>query len=135
MARDWVFYDGDCGLCHHSVLFLLARDRDASRFLFAPLQGETFNARVAPETRAGLTDSLVVQTGDGELLQRARGVFHLLRRIGGLWSLLARVGAGFPASWTDWVYDRIAATRHRLFKRPTGNCPTVSDELRARFAP
>ena len=106
MSRERVFYDGDCGLCHRTVLFLLARDRDGSRFRFAPLHGETFEAQVAPESRGGLADSLVVQTADGTLLQRAGGVFHVLRSIGGLWGLAGRLGGWFPSAWTDWGYDR-----------------------------
>ena len=42
MSHELVFYDGRCGLCHHSVRFLLARDRDGALFRYAPLFGETF---------------------------------------------------------------------------------------------
>ena len=135
MSQERVFYDGDCGLCHRTVLFLLAHDRDGSLFRFAPLFGETFNAHVPAEARSGIADSVVVQTADGKLLQRAGGVFHLLRRIGGFWGWVGSVGGGFPSTWTDWGYDRVAAIRHRLFKRPPGACPIVPDELRSRFEP
>jgi predicted DCC family thiol-disulfide oxidoreductase YuxK len=72
---------------------------------------------------------------DGVLLQRANGVFHTLRRIGGFWGLLGTVGDWFPTVLSDWGYDRIAAIRHRLFKRPTEVCPLVPQDLRSRFLP
>ncbi len=90
MSPELVFYDGHCGLCHHSVRFLLARDRDGALFRFGPLFGETFEAHVPDEAREGLADSLVVQRSDGVLLQRASGVFHMLRKIGGFWGLPSR---------------------------------------------
>ncbi|MEZ6020031.1 MAG: DCC1-like thiol-disulfide oxidoreductase family protein [Planctomycetota bacterium] len=37
-SPDLVLYDGECGLCHGAVRFLLAEDTTA-RFRLAPLQG------------------------------------------------------------------------------------------------
>ena len=135
MPSELVFYDGHCGLCHRTVCFLLLRDRDGESFRFAPLFGETFGQHVPREEHAGLADSLVVLRSDGVLLQRASGVFHTLRRIGGAWGLLGIVGGWLPTVLTDWGYDRIAAIRHRLFKRPTEVCPLVPQDLRSRFLP
>ena len=135
MQQELVFYDGHCGLCHRTVLFLLARDRDGALFRYAPLFGETFESQIPDEASAGLADSVVVQRSDGVLLQRASGVFHMLRKIGGFWGLVGTVGGWFPAALTDWGYDRVAAVRHRLFKRPTETCPLIPDELRSRFVP
>jgi len=132
---ELIFYDGHCGLCHRTVRFLLARDPEGALFRFAPLFGETFDARVPQQAREGLADSLAVLRSDGVLLQRASGVFHALHRIGGFWGLLGTIGGWFPAGLTDWGYDRVAAVRHRLFKRPTQTCPVVPDEQRGRFVP
>ncbi len=135
MPQELVFYDGHCGLCHHTVVFLLARDRDGALFRFGPLFGETFKNHVPEEAREGLADSLIVLRSDGVLLQRASGVFHTLRKIGGFWGLVGTVGDWFPTGLTDWGYDRVAAIRHRLFKRRTEACPLVPADLRSRFLP
>ncbi len=135
MSPELVFYDGHCGLCHHSVRFLLARDRDGALFRFGPLFGDTFKAHVPDEAREGLSDSLIVLRSDGALLQRASGVFHLLWRLGGFWGFVGMVGSWFPTGLTDWGYDRVAAVRHHLFERPAENCPLVPGELRSRFVP
>ena len=58
MSPELVFYDGDCGLCHRTVRFLLARDPEGSLFLFAPLFGETFNREFPLSAREGMADSV-----------------------------------------------------------------------------
>ena len=135
MATETVFYDGDCGLCHRSVRFLLGADREGRLFRFAPIEGETFRARVAPHLREALPDSLVVLAEDGRLLTRSAATVHVLRRVGGVWAVLAALVAAVPTGLRDAVYDVFARTRHRLFARPDGSCPVTSPPMRARFDP
>ena len=130
---DLLFYDGYCGLCHRTVLFILARD-DGSRFRFAPLQGETFALRVPPSQRAGLPDSIVLLHGE-QLLLRSDAVLHILRRLGRGWYLLAALGSICPRPFQNWLYDGVAKIRHRLFKKPEEACPLLPPELRSRFLP
>jgi predicted DCC family thiol-disulfide oxidoreductase YuxK len=128
-----VFYDGACGLCHRTVRFAIARDRDGSRFRFAALGSKAFGRLVPDAQRAGLPDSLVVLTADGALLSRSAAVIHILERIGGPWRLQARLLALVPQGVRDLGYDGVARVRHRLFGRPADACPVTPPELRARF--
>lgn len=129
-----VYYDGDCGLCHGFVRFVLAED-GAGAIRFAPLQGETFDGRVPAGTRETLPDSVVVDDGPGPLRVRSDGVFAVLRAIGGLWRLVALVGGVVPRPIRDGVYDAIAAVRRRVFSKPDGQCPLLPPGLTARFDP
>lgn len=128
-----VFYDGGCGLCHRTVRFAIARDRDGSRFRFAALGSEAFRRLVPEAVRAGLPDSIVVLTADGTLLARSAAVIHILERIGWPWRLLGGLLALVPKGIRDLGYDGIARVRYRLFRRPTDTCPVTPPELRARF--
>lgn len=130
-----VFYDGHCGLCHGAVKFLLARDRDGSRFRFAPLQGETLPRLVPPEARAVLPDSVVVLTAEGALLTRSAGVIALLLELGGGWRVLAAALRVVPRPLRDAAYDLVARVRRSLFAAPADVCPMIPPELRARFEP
>jgi predicted DCC family thiol-disulfide oxidoreductase YuxK len=131
--HSMVFYDGACGLCHRTVRFAIARDRDGSRFRFAALGGETFR-RLVPETaRVGLPDSIVVLTPDGRLLTRSAAVVHILERIGGTWRLPAELLSLIPRGIRDLGYNGIARIRYRLFARPTEACPVTPPTLRTRF--
>ena len=109
-AVDRVYYDGTCGLCHGTVRFVLRRP-GRSRFRFAPLQGETFAARVPEDRRGDLPDSVVVETPDGELLSRSDAMLRILQRLGRPWSALGRVLRWAPRPLRDGVYDRVARIR------------------------
>jgi predicted DCC family thiol-disulfide oxidoreductase YuxK len=128
-----VFYDGACGLCHRTVRFAIARDRDGSRFRFAALGSEAFRRLVPEALRAGLPDSIVVLTADGTLLARSAAVIHILERIGGPWRLTGRVLALMPQGVRNLGYEGVARVRYKLFGRPTDACPVTPPELRARF--
>jgi predicted DCC family thiol-disulfide oxidoreductase YuxK len=129
------FYDGHCGLCHRAVRFVLAEDSLGTAFRFAPLQGETFAARVAAERRAGLPDSIVVETAEGALLVRSSAFLHILRRLGGGWRMLAAILAAIPRPVRDAAYDFVARIRYSIFGRRDDVCPIVPPDLRARFDP
>jgi predicted DCC family thiol-disulfide oxidoreductase YuxK len=133
--RDTLFYDGTCGLCHRAVKFVLKLDRDGERFRFAPLNGRTFLAKVPPAQRAGLPDSLVLQTRDGALLTRSNACTYVLRRLGGPWKTIAALLAALPRPLRDGAYDMVARTRFAVFGRTAGACPLLPAELLARFDP
>jgi predicted DCC family thiol-disulfide oxidoreductase YuxK len=144
-GRSWVFYDGNCGLCHRLVRFLLSEDRDGRAFRYAPLGSETF-ARVAesrpvsslqsvegtvsPDT---IPDSIIVVTPDGRTLMRSRAVIECGMQLGGVWRVLASLFEVVPGSLRDRGYDAVAQVRHKLFRRPEGACPLIPDHLRERF--
>ena len=131
-APETLFYDGQCGLCHAAVRFLLAEDpTPGGAFRFAPLGGETFRAAVP--NPADLPDSLVLLTDDGRLLTRARAVLHAGRRLGGLWRAMAGIAGVLPTALLDRLYDAVARVRHRLVRPPADACPVAPGELRSRL--
>lgn len=130
-----IFYDGSCGLCHHTVSFLVGRDEGGSRFRFAPLGGETFEREVPAAARAALPDSLVLQRTDGTLLLRSDAALHAMGRLGGGWAALAVILRVVPRFLRDRAYDLVARWRTRIFARPDGTCPILPPELRRRFEP
>lgn len=134
-AQDRVFYDGHCGLCHGLVRFALSEDRTGATFRFAPLDSSTFRSQIAEGDRAGLPDSIVVDTAEGRLLTKSAAVLYILDRLGGLWRVLSWVLHAVPSRVRDAVYDAIARIRSVVFKRPADVCPLVPPDLIARFDP
>jgi predicted DCC family thiol-disulfide oxidoreductase YuxK len=131
-ARERLYYDGTCGLCHRAVRFLLAEDPSGRAFRFAPLDGDAFRA-VSGQLPRPLPDSLILETADGAFLMRSAAVLRAMARLGGLWRLLAAGGGLIPTRLRDAAYDAVARVRYRLFARPTEACPVVPPHLRARF--
>jgi predicted DCC family thiol-disulfide oxidoreductase YuxK len=130
MIQDLLFYDGDCGLCHRWVRFVLDHDPDGSRFRFAPLGGETWRAA---KVTGGVPDSLVLVTADGRVLFRSAAVLEIGERLGGHWKTLARIAGLLPRWLLDLGYDGVARARKHIFARPAGSCPIVPADLRDRF--
>jgi predicted DCC family thiol-disulfide oxidoreductase YuxK len=128
-----LYYDGECGLCHAAVRFVLAEDRGGAGFRFAPLASDSFARVAAPEARAALPDSLVLALHDGGLLVRSAATLEIGERLGGLWRIGARIARLVPEAWRDRAYDAIARNRKRFARKPQDACPLLSPELRARF--
>ncbi len=134
--RTTIFYDGYCALCHGFVRFVLAEDRcGGSHIRFSPLQGELFSSSVPLSQRAGLPDSVVVQTGDGRLLVRSAAIAEILQRLGGVWRLIGVVAACLPQKLLDGCYDLVAQVRQKLFTPPAVACPLLPADLQQRFEP
>jgi predicted DCC family thiol-disulfide oxidoreductase YuxK len=130
-----LFYDGHCALCHGAVKFVLKRDRTGNAFRFAPLQGETFRARVPENVRATLPDSVAVLTENGALLTRSDAFLCILARLGGIWKFTGNVLRIVPRFLRDLIYDFIARVRYRVFGTRNDLCPMIPPELRSRFDP
>jgi predicted DCC family thiol-disulfide oxidoreductase YuxK len=110
----------------------LQEDRD-QKFLFAPLQGETFRAFVKDHPEASAVDSAFVlcYTRRGEqLLMISDAMFYILGQLPQFrWT--ARIGHFIPRPIRDAVYRLIASTRYRVWgKRDSCRLPTPEEEQR-----
>ncbi|MEM6793040.1 MAG: DCC1-like thiol-disulfide oxidoreductase family protein [Acidobacteriota bacterium] len=130
---ETLFYDGDCGVCHWAVEFVARRDRAGQAFRFAPLGGEKFLASLDEKTRSSLPDSILVLRRSGELLTRSSAAIYILRTLGGPWSPVGGALWLVPKPLRDLGYDLFARIRGRLVAPPSGVCPVMPPELRARF--
>jgi len=126
-----VFYDGDCGLCHRSVDFLLSHDR-LGRLRFSPLQGEAAAEHLPPERLRDL-DSVCLIDSRG-LHLRSSAILRALVHMGGAWRLM-RVVLLVPAPLRDAAYNFIARNRIQWFGRPADACRLPSPDERERFLP
>ena len=129
-----LFYDGDCGLCHRAVRFILAEDPAGANFRFAPLASSAFR-ELPPSLRDDLPDSLVLVPLEGEPSVRVRSdaVIGILTSLGGIWRCLGFLLSWVPAPVRDAGYDAVARIRKRLFAKPPEACPILPPVLRERF--
>lgn len=129
-----VFYDGECGVCHGFVRFLLSEDRFAT-LRFAPLQSESLVARLGPRAAEELPDSVVVLEGSGAVHLESDGVVAALARLEGIWRIAGALVRAVPRPLRNLGYRGIARVRHRLVRKPPGLCPLMPPEVGARFDP
>ncbi len=126
-----VYYDGECGLCHAWVQFVLAFDRK-ELFSFKPLQSLPLDAP-ARRLQPGELRTIVVETKSGEMLVRSDAALYILRGCGGVWRVCAFLSSLAPKMIRDGIYSIVASLRKHLVKEPSDLCPVVPEEQRKRF--
>lgn len=131
-----VFYDGDCGLCHRAVRFLLSTDKQRL-FYYAPLSGITAKKKLGELfSREPDLDSMVFledREGKQRIFVRSQAVLRCAWYLGGFWKVLGAL-SWFPPWLFDWAYCLVAQNRKRLFAPPE-DCPLPSAESRDLFLP
>jgi predicted DCC family thiol-disulfide oxidoreductase YuxK len=124
-----ILFDGVCVLCSRSVQFVLERDRDRW-FRFTPIQsslGRALALRLGISLQAPETNAVIVRGRAHFKADSAIEVLRLLPRRS--WS---RAFLLVPRALRDFIYDRVAQNRYRLFGR-TESCMAPTPNLRARF--
>jgi predicted DCC family thiol-disulfide oxidoreductase YuxK len=131
-----VLYDGVCGLCNHSVQFMLRNDKHG-RLRFASLQSD-FAEKVL--RRHGLNpkdlDTLHLvenyeQTNE-RVWQRSEAVLRAGRELGGFWGALATIASVIPRGLRDVFYRLVARNRYSLFGK-FESCMLPEPSQRSRF--
>jgi predicted DCC family thiol-disulfide oxidoreductase YuxK len=136
MPYPILLYDGVCGLCNRLNQFVLRHDPD-SVFRFASLQS-LLAASILARHGANATDLdtvYVVQNCDSpgeKLLARSDAVVFVGKQLGGIWRVLAGCFNILPRFLRDWIYNRVARNRYRIFGR-FETCLLPSPETRDRF--
>ena len=116
--KSIIFFDGICGLCNSSVLFILKRDTN-NRFLYSPQQS-AYAQEVLPRYGGNpqeLNTIYVLKDADSDqptLLTKSSAACYVLSELGGVWKLLS-YGRLLPRFLRDFVYDCVAKTRYQFF--------------------
>jgi predicted DCC family thiol-disulfide oxidoreductase YuxK len=110
-----LLFDGVCVLCSAFARFVSRHDPAAAiRFTAAqsPL-GSALCRHYGLDPADPETTSLIL---DGRALGKLEAYAAVMHRLGPPWSLL-RIALVLPQRLRDWLYDRIAKNRYRLFGR------------------
>jgi len=134
-GRHLLLYDGVCGLCDRFVRFVLVHDH-RRRFRFAALQGAVGRELVArlgrdPDRLETVHVIVDYPSGAGRVLSRSAAALFVVAELGWPWRL-ATVLRWAPSALLDRLYDRVAASRYRLFGRHSA-CPAPDPDYRDRF--
>jgi predicted DCC family thiol-disulfide oxidoreductase YuxK len=131
-----ILYDGVCGLCNRLVQFVLKRDR-GDVFRFASLQS---NFAKDVLSRRGLIpeglDTMYVVFHRGEssekVFSRSDAALAVAQHLRGIWRPLGGIGRVFPRFFRDFLYNRIARNRYRIFGK-YDTCPLSTPDQSAKF--
>ena len=132
MSQQTLLYDGECGMCHGFVKFVLNHDKKGA-LKFAPRQGATYERLLSSEIRASLPPSIVFLDNDGKYYIRSAAVIRVFEYLGTPWSGVATFLKLFPTPLRDFGYKIVASIRKKVSRKPAGICPVVPEDLRSRF--
>lgn len=130
-----VLYDGQCGLCHKGVQFLLDHDPEA-RLMYAPLQGTTAESLrlrhpIIPKDIDTMVYVQALPDGAERVSLRSEAVLRIAAELPSPWRW-ARVLLIVPAFVRDVAYRFIASIRYRIWGQLDA-CRLPRPEERARF--
>jgi predicted DCC family thiol-disulfide oxidoreductase YuxK len=129
-GKPVMLFDGVCYLCSGSVQFAIARD-PAANLRFAAIQsthGQDFLRRRGLPVDDFETFYLI---DNGRVFEKSTGFLRMVGYLCWPWPLLKALRI-VPRPVRDWLYDRIARNRYRLFgRRETCLVPTA--EIAGRF--
>ncbi len=126
MPGPVVLYDGECGLCHRSVKFLIARDR--GQLYYAPLQGETAAALRARHPEIPTTLESVVLVDRDRVFLRSKAFLYVAKYLTRPWRWGYQL-RWLPAVVLDLGYRLVARVRYRIWgKYEACQRPTVEQQ-------
>jgi predicted DCC family thiol-disulfide oxidoreductase YuxK len=134
MSAPVLLYDGVCAICNRSVRTILRFDRRGT-LRFAALESDFAQAVIARHPSVKDVDSVVFVDDPGgpdeRVSVRWEAGLRVVDYLGGPWKAL-KVTRVIPAPLRDWLYDRFANARYRVFGKYDA-CPVPPPEVRARF--
>ena len=125
-----ILFDGVCNLCAAWVSFVVKRDPGAL-FKFASVQSDAGQALLS---RFGFSQDdfeTMIYIESGQPHTRSTAFLKIVKYLKFPWPLLG-LGWVVPRPIRDWVYNRIALNRYKLFGKKA-SCELPTKELSARF--
>ena len=127
--KPLIVFDGVCVFCSGFAKFVLRQDRH-NRLNLCTAQSEVGRALylhygLDPEN---YETNIVIR--DGRAHFKSDAFFEVMKLLGAGWPLLALLQV-FPRTPRNWLYDRIARNRYKLFGK-TESCILLPAEHRAK---
>ena len=123
MVENVIYYDGECGLCHLAVRFLLRVD-SKSKFYFSPLSNLDNNEKNI--------DSIILKKGN-EVFYEGQAIIMIFEDIDNNWNYLANVLKLIPINVLDTAYRWVSRNRAKVSVKKVSSCPMVPSHYQKRF--
>ena len=123
MVENVIYYDGECGLCHLAVKFILRVD-SKSKFYFSPLSNLDNNLKSI--------DSIILKKGN-KVFYEGQAIIMIFENIDNNWNYLAKVLKLFPVNVLDTAYRWVSRNRAKVSVKKVSSCPIVPNSYQKRF--
>ena len=123
MVENVIYYDGECGLCHLAVKFILRVD-SKSKFYFSPLSNLDYNLKNI--------DSIVFKKGS-KVFYEGQAIIMIFENIDNKWYYLAKVLKLIPINVLDTAYRWVSRNRAKVSVKKVSSCPIIPNYYKKRF--
>ena len=123
MVENVIYYDGECGLCHLAVRFILRVD-SKSKFYFSPLSNLDNNLKNI--------DSIILKRGN-DVFYEGQAIIMIFENIDNYWNYLAKVLKLIPINVLDTTYRWVSRNRAKISVKKVSSCPMVPRYYQKRF--
>ena len=123
MVENVIYYDGECGLCHLAVRFILRVD-SKSNFYFSPLSNLDINLKNI--------DSIILKK-DNKVFYEGMAIIMIFQNIDNNWNYLAKVLKLIPINVLDTAYRWVSRNRAKISVKKVSSCPMVPSYYQKRF--
>ena len=123
MVKNVIYYDGECGLCHLAVRFILRVD-SKSNFYFSPLSNLDINLKNI--------DSIVLKRGN-KVFYEGMAIIMIFENIDNNWNYLAKILKLIPINVLDTAYRWVSRNRAKISVKKVSSCPMVPSYYQKRF--
>ena len=123
MVENVIYYDGECGLCHLAVRFILRVD-SKNKFYFSPLSNLDNNLKSI--------DSIILKKGN-KVFYEGQAIIMIFENIDSNWNYLAKVLKLFPVNALDTAYRWVSRNRAKVSVKKVSSCPIIPSYYKNRF--
>ncbi|MEL1233485.1 MAG: DUF393 domain-containing protein [Candidatus Neomarinimicrobiota bacterium] len=123
MVENVIYYDGECGLCHLAVRFILRVD-SKSKFYFSPLSNLDNNLKNI--------DSIILKK-ENKVFYEGQAIIMIFENIDNNWNYLAKVLKLIPINTLDTAYRWVSKNRAKVSVKKVSSCPIVPSSYQKRF--
>ncbi len=123
MVKNVIYYDGECGLCHLAVRFILRVD-SKNNFYFSPLSNLDINLKNI--------DSIILKRGN-KVFYEGMAIIMIFQNIDNNWNYLAKVFRLIPINVLDTAYRWVSRNRAKISVKKVSSCPMVPSSYQKRF--
>jgi predicted DCC family thiol-disulfide oxidoreductase YuxK len=117
VEQNIIFFDGVCNLCNGFIDFVIKRDTDR-KIYYASLQSEFAKDYLAKRNIDMTGDlSTMYLYSINQMHSKSTAILSTLILLGGGWRVLGRIGLFIYKPLRDFIYDKIAGNRYKLFGR------------------
>lgn len=129
-AERTILFDGVCNLCCAFLIIVHNNDK-YNYFKFRWIQSEPEKADFLPEDDSLRKFETIIYIENGKRYNRSTAFLKIARLLRFPWPLFM-IGYIIPPAIRDWLYDRVAKNRYRIFGRKE-QCMVPTGDLAKKF--